>query len=57
MLFFTSFVKLVQRMSYQGSLEVFGELKKQGRIINTVRHADDLVLLGNEETVLQDMID
>jgi hypothetical protein len=31
--------------------------KTGGQIIHTVKYADDLVLLGKEEKVLQDMID
>jgi hypothetical protein len=33
-----------------------GDLKIGGKIINTVKYADDLVLLAREETVLQDII-
>jgi hypothetical protein len=39
------------------ALEGLGDLKAGGQIINTVKCADDLVLLAKEETVLQDMID
>jgi hypothetical protein len=39
------------------ALERFGYLKIEGQIINTVKYADDLVLLAKEEIVLQDMID
>jgi hypothetical protein len=38
-------------------LEGFGDFKTGGKIINTVKYADDLVLLAKEEKVLQDMID
>jgi hypothetical protein len=38
-------------------LEGFGDFKIGGQIINTVKYADDLVLLAKEEKVLQDMID
>jgi hypothetical protein len=38
-------------------LEGFGDLKIRGQIINTMKHADDLVLLAKEDTVLQDMTD
>jgi hypothetical protein len=38
------------------ALEGFGYLKMGGQIINTVKYADDLVLLAKEEMVLQDMI-
>jgi len=44
-------------MSYQGSFEGSGHLKKGGQIIHTGKYADDLVLLAKEEKVLQDMID
>jgi hypothetical protein len=39
------------------ALEGFGDFKIGGQIINTVKYADDLVLLAKEEKVLQDMID
>jgi hypothetical protein len=42
---------------YSEALEGFGDLKIGGQIINTVKHADDLVLLAKEEMVLQDMND
>jgi len=38
-------------------LEGFGDFKIGGKIIQTVKYADDLVLLAKEEKVLQDMID
>jgi hypothetical protein len=38
-------------------LEGFGDFKIGGQIINTVKCADDLVLLAKEEKVLEDMID
>jgi hypothetical protein len=34
-----------------------GDLKIGGHIIDTVKYADDLVLLAKEEKVLQDIID
>jgi len=34
-----------------------GDFKIGRQIIHTVKYADDLVLLANEEKVLQDMID
>jgi hypothetical protein len=37
-------------------LEGFGDFKIGGKIINTVKYADDLELLVKEEMVLQDMI-
>ena len=39
------------------ALEGLGDFKIGGQIIHTVKYADDLVLLGKEEKVLQDMID
>jgi hypothetical protein len=36
---------------------MFGDFKIGGQIIHTVKYADDLVLLAEEEKVLQDMID
>jgi hypothetical protein len=39
------------------ALEGFGDFKIGGQIIQTVKYADDLVLLAKEEKVLQDMID
>ena len=39
------------------ALEGFGDFKIGGKIINTLKYADDLVLLAKEEKVLQDMID
>jgi hypothetical protein len=38
-------------------LEGFGDFKIGGQFINTVKYADDLVLLAKEEKVPQDMID
>ena len=39
------------------ALEGFGNFKIGGQIIQTVKYADDLVLMAKEETVLQGMID
>jgi hypothetical protein len=39
------------------ALEGFGDLKIGGRMINTVKYADELVLLAKKEMVLQDMIE
>jgi hypothetical protein len=38
-------------------LEGLGDFKIGGKIIHTVKYADDLVLLAKEEKVLQNMID
>jgi hypothetical protein len=37
--------------------EGLGDFKRGWQIINTVKYADDLVLLAKEEKVLQDTID
>jgi hypothetical protein len=39
------------------TLEGFGDFKIGGKIIYTVKHADELVLLAKEEKVLQEMTD
>jgi len=39
------------------ALEGFGDFKIGGKIIHTVKYADDLVLLAKEENVLQKMND
>ena len=39
------------------ALEGLGDFKICGQIIQTVKYADDLVLLAKKEKVLQDMID
>jgi hypothetical protein len=39
------------------ALEGFGDFKIGGKIIHTVKYADDFVLLAKEEKVLQDMLD
>ena len=44
-------------MSYQGSSGRAWRLQRRGQIIQTVKYADELVLMANEETVLQGMID
>ena len=49
--------KLYIKCLTKEALEGFGDLKIGGQIINTLKYADDLVLLANEEEVLQDMID
>ena len=55
MLFVTNSIQVVQQKPDQ--LEGFGDFKMERQIIHTVKYADDLVLLANEEEVLQDMID
>ena len=39
------------------ALEGFGDFKIGGKIIHTLKYADDLVLLAKVDKVLQDMID
>ena len=39
------------------ALDGLGDFNIGGQIIQTVKYADDLVLMANEETVLQGMID
>jgi hypothetical protein len=39
------------------ALQVLGDFKNGGQIIQTVKYADDFVLMAKEETVLQGMID
>jgi hypothetical protein len=39
------------------ALSLFGDFKIGGQIIHSVKYADDVVLLGKEEKVLQDMLD
>ena len=39
------------------ALDGLGDFNIGGQIIQTVKYADDLVLMGKEETVLQGMID
>ena len=57
MLFVTISVQLVQRIPCQGSSGWAWRLQHRMQIIQTVKYADDLVLMTKEETVLQGMID
>ena len=41
----------------KGALDGFGDFKIGGQIIQTVKYADDIVIMAKEETVLQGMID
>ena len=41
----------------QEALDGLGDFNIGGQIIQTVKYADDLVLMAKEETVLQGMID
>jgi hypothetical protein len=56
MLFVTNF-NLYSECLTKEALEGSGDFKIGGQIINTVKYADDVVLLAKEETVLQDTID
>ena len=44
-------------MPYQEVLDGLGDFNIGGQIIQTVKYADDLVLMSKEETVQQGMID
>jgi hypothetical protein len=57
MLFVTNSVQLVQLVPYQGSSRWLGDFKNGGKIIQTVKYADDLVLMAKEEKMFQGMID
>jgi len=50
MLFITNSVQLVVECLTKEALEVFGDFKVGGKIIHTVKYADDLVLLAKEES-------
>ena len=49
--------KLYSECLAKEALEGFRDFKIGGKIVHTVKYADDLVLLAKEEKVLQDMID
>ena len=59
MLFVTNSVQLVQYSECltKEALGRLGDFNIGGQIIQTVKYADDLVLMAKEETVLQSMID
>jgi len=57
MLFVTNSVNLYSECITKEALEAFGDFNIGGKIIHTVKYADDIVLLAKEEKVLQDMID
>ena len=44
-------------MPYKEALDGLGDFNIGGQIIQTVKYADDLVLMAKEEMVLQNMID
>ena len=54
MLFVTNSFQVVQRMPYQGSSGRVWRLRNKRQIIHTVKYADDLVLLANEEKDVTD---
>ena len=41
----------------EGAVDGLGDFKVGGQIIQTVKYADELVLMAKEETVLQGMVD
>ena len=45
------------RMPYQEALDGLGDFNICGQIIQTVKYADELVLMAKEETALQGMFD
>ena len=49
--------KLFSECLTKEALDGLGDLKIGGQIIQTVKYADDFVLMAKEETVLQGMID
>jgi hypothetical protein len=48
MLFVTDPAQLIQRVTYQGTSKGFGGFKTGEKLIRTVKHADDLVLLAKD---------
>jgi hypothetical protein len=54
-MFVIDYIQFVRRIPYQATIEVYRDLKIGRKVINTVKYADDLVLLAKEETVLQGM--
>jgi len=51
-LFVANSIQLVQRIPYQGNPSRFWKLHSRRKIICTVKHADVLMLVAEEETVL-----
>ena len=49
--------KLYSECHNKEALDGLGDFNIGGKIIQTVKYADDLVLMTNKETVLQGMID
>ena len=56
MLFVTILFNLYSEFLTKEALHGLGDFKFEGQIIQTVKYADDLVLMAKEETVLQGMI-
>jgi len=57
MLFVTNFVQFYSECLTKDALDGLGDFNIGGQIIQTMKYADDLVLMVKEETVLQGMID
>ena len=57
MLFVTNSVQIVHRSLNKEALDGLGDFNIGGQFIQTVKYADDLVLMAKEEKVLQGMID
>jgi len=53
MLFVTNSVQLYSECLTKEALDGLGDFNIRGQIIQTVKYADDLVLMAKEETVLQ----
>jgi len=49
--------KLYSECLTEGALDGLGNFNIGGQIFQTVKYADDLVLMAKEETVLQGMVD
>jgi len=54
---YTPYFEVSQPFQSKEALDRLGDFKIGGQIIQTLKYADDLVLLAKEEKVLQDMID
>ena len=57
MLFVTDYVQFIQQYLENKALKEFGDFKRGGQVIRSVKHAYGLLLLAKEQTVLQEMID
>jgi hypothetical protein len=56
MLFITNLFNFYSECLIKEALDGLGDFKIRGQIIQTVKYADDLVLMAKEETVLKGMI-